>query len=148
MVGKRNEGFFDPAYLPVSRGFNTSSGFLGGGVDHMHEKLVCATDFWRNKAPDTCNGTYVAYIYQHDLTEILNDANPNEPYFLYLPLHNVHGPFQAPEEWLNKYDVNSTCGNPRTYQAMVSVADNVTGHVVELLKKKRMWANTILDSAC
>ena len=27
---------------------------------------------------------------------------------------------------------------------MVSVADNVTGHVVELLKKKGMWENTIL----
>ena len=26
---------------------------------------------------------------------------------------------------------------------MVSVADNVTGHVVELLKKKGMWDNTI-----
>ena len=26
---------------------------------------------------------------------------------------------------------------------MVSVADNVTGHVVDLLKKKRMWDNTI-----
>ena len=26
---------------------------------------------------------------------------------------------------------------------MVSVADNVTGHVVDLLKKKGMWDNTI-----
>ena len=144
MVGKWHEGFFDPAYLPVNRGFDTSSGFMEGGEDHMNEKVGCATDFWKNKAPDTRNGTYDAYIYQHDLTEILNDANPNEPFFLYLPLHNVHTPLQAPDEWLNKYDIKSICSKRRTYQAMVSVADNVTGHVVELLKKKRMWDNTIL----
>ena len=32
----------------------------------------------------------------------------------------------------------------RIYQAMVSIADNVTGHMVELLKKRNMWNNTIM----
>ena len=64
--------------------------------------------------------------------------------FLYLPLHNVHGPIQAPDEWQDLYPANSTCDERRTYQAMVSVADNVTGHVVELLQKHQMWENTIL----
>ena len=35
MVGKWHEGFFDPAFLPVNRGFDTSSGFLSGGENHM-----------------------------------------------------------------------------------------------------------------
>ena len=52
--------------------------------------------------------------------------------------------FKAPDEWLNLYDKNSTCSTRRTYQAMVSVADNVTGHVVELMKAKGMWDNTIM----
>ena len=65
------------------------------------------------------------------------------PMFLYLPLHNVHGPHEAPNEWLNIYSINSTCSRHRVLQAMVSVADNVTGHVVDLLKKKGMWDNTI-----
>jgi len=30
-----------------------------------------------------------------------------------------------------------------SYQAMASVADNVTGLIVELLKEKSMWNNTI-----
>ena len=87
---------------------------------------------------------YDAYHYRDDLTEILTNHNPSEPFFLYLPLHNVHGPYQAPDEWLKIYSVNSTCEFRRTYQAMVSVADNVTGHLVELLKKQKMWDNTIL----
>ena len=35
-------------------------------------------------------------------------------------------------------------GCRRTYQAMVSVADNVTGHVVQLLKERKMWDNTLM----
>ena len=35
MVGKWHEGLFEPGYLPVNRGFDTSSGFLWGGEDHM-----------------------------------------------------------------------------------------------------------------
>ena len=144
MVGKWHEGFYEPSYLPVNRGFDTSSGFLGGGEDHMNQHVGCATDFWKNLAPDSRNGTYDAYHYRDDLTEILTNHDPSEPFFLYLPLHNVHGPFQAPDEWLKIYSVNSTCEFRRTYQAMVSVADNVTGHLVELLKKQKMWDNTIL----
>ena len=63
--------------------------------------------------------------------------------FVYLPLHIVHGPFQAPQEWLDLYSENSTCDLRLTYQAMVSVADNITGHVVGLLKANNMWNNTI-----
>ena len=144
MVGKWHEGFFDPAYLPVSRGFDTSSGFLGGGEDHMTEKPGCAVDFWKNKAPDPRNGTYDAYTYRSDLTDIIKQHDTSKPFFLYLPLHNVHGPFQAPQEWIDLYPEGSTCDFRRTYQAMVSVADNVTGHVVQLLKERDMWANTLM----
>ena len=45
MVGKWHEGFFKSEYLPVNRGFNTSSGFLGGGESHMNQKAGCAIDF-------------------------------------------------------------------------------------------------------
>ncbi len=42
------------------------------------------------------------------------------------------------------YHENSTCERRRTYQAMISVADNVTGLVVQLLKEKGMWENTLI----
>ena len=144
MVGKWHEGYFDPAYLPINRGFDTSSGFLNGGEDHMNQKRACAVDFWKNNDVDSRNGTYDAYHYRSDLTDIFNNHNTEDPFFLYLPLHNVHSPFQAPDEWLNVYPKNSTCDIRRTYQAMVSVADNITGHVVEWLKKKKMWDNTLI----
>ena len=147
MVGKWHQGFFDPAYLPVNRGFDTSSGFLCGGEDHMTETpdiIKCAVDYWKNMAPDSRNGTYDAYTYRDDLTDIIKQHDTSKPFFLYLPLHNVHSPFQAPQEWIDLYPEGSTCDFRRTYQAMVSVADNVTGHVVQLLKERKMWDNTIM----
>ncbi len=144
MVGKWHLGFFEPRYLPINRGFDTSSGFLNGGEDHITEKYQCATDFWKNNGPDPRNGTYDAYSYRDDLKEIFKNHDTKDPLFLYLPLHNVHAPFEAPVEWLNKYAENSTCKVRRIYQAMVSVADNVTGTVVELMKEKGMYDNTIM----
>lgn len=144
MVGKWHQGLFDPKYLPINRGFDMSTGFLNGGEDHMDAKYMCATDYWKNDAPDSRNGTYDAYNYRDDLTQIFSNHNVDNPMFLYLPLHNVHTPLEAPDEWLKLYAENSTCKARRTYQAMVSVADNVTGHVVELLKKNEMWNNTII----
>ena len=63
MVGKWHQGFFEYSYLPVFRGFDTSSGFLNGAEDHMIEQRDCAVDFWKNVTPNTRNGTYDAYTY-------------------------------------------------------------------------------------
>ena len=146
MVGKWHEGFFKKAYLPVNRGFDTSSGFLGGGENHFTHRAGCAYDFWKNASPDSRVESYDAYHYHDDLNDIFANHDQQNPPFLYLhvPLHNVHAPFQAPAEWLDLYKKNSTCNQRRTYQAMVSVADNVTGLVVYWLKEKGMWENTLL----
>ena len=127
MVGKWHLGYYKNDYLPINRGFDTSSGFLNGAEDHMDERLgPCGVDFWKNNGFDSHNGTYDAYLYRDDLTTIFSKHNSSDSLFLYLPLHNVHSPFQAPKEWLDLYPENSTCDLRRTYQAMVSVADNVT----------------------
>ena len=144
MVGKWHQGFFDPAYLPVNRGFDSFSGFLGGGEGHLDQKRDCAVDFWKNEDVDKRNGTYDSYIYRDDLTDIFNSLNHTQPLFLYLALHNIHSPIEAPQEWLDLYPEDSMCSERRTIQAMVSVADNVTGHLVELLKNNSMWENTIM----
>ena len=92
MVGKWHEGFFQRKYLPVNRGFDTSSGFLSGAEDHFNQSWDCAVDFWRNNATDNRNGTYYAYLYKDDLKAIFAAHDKSDPLFLYLPLHNVHGP--------------------------------------------------------
>ena len=45
MVGKWHEGFFKKEYLPINRGFDSSSGFLNGAEDHMNQQTTCAIDY-------------------------------------------------------------------------------------------------------
>ena len=71
----------------------------------MTQKFHCAIDSWKNNDIDQRNGTYDAYTYREDLAGIFNSHNTDDPFFLYLPLHNVHKPIQAPEEWLDLYPV-------------------------------------------
>ena len=52
MVGKWHEGLSQPGYLPINRGFDTSTGFLSGGEDHFTARVGCAVDYWKNDAPD------------------------------------------------------------------------------------------------
>ena len=141
IVGKWHQGFATNDCLHINQGFDSS---LSGSEDHVNQTVGCAVDYWKNSAPDECIGTYDAYIYRNDLTKIIESHDPDKPLFLYLALHNVHSPFQAPTEWLDLYPENFTCDQRWIYQAMVSVADNLTGHVVELLKKTEMWENTIV----
>ena len=44
----------------------------------MNEKLGCATDFWKNAAPDPYNGTYDAYHYCDDLTDVFDKHTPQK----------------------------------------------------------------------
>ena len=70
---------------------------------HVTEVTGCAVDYWKNHDIDTCNGTYDAYTYIDDLKEIFKDHNTSKPFFLYLPLHNVHAPFEALDKWMKIY---------------------------------------------
>ena len=63
MVGKWHEGYFEPRYLPVNRGFDRASGFLKGMCDHINQEFDCATDSWKNNDIDPRNGSYDSYIY-------------------------------------------------------------------------------------
>ena len=144
IVGKWHQGFFQPQYLPINRGFESSFGLLSGAGDHMTQWRVCAVDNWKNNAPDPRNGTYDTYLYRDELDNIFANHNSSQPLFLYLSLHNVHSPYQAPDEWKNIYQPMETCSKCHLYQAMVSIADHITGHIVELLQSYDMWNDTIL----
>ena len=84
----------------------------------MDQNYICAIDSWKNNDVDPRNGSDT-YTYIQDLTDIFNNHNTDDPLFLYLLL-----------QWLALYPENSTCNFRRKHQAMASVPDNITGHVV------------------
>ena len=94
----------------------------------------------------------------HDRALSFLDAHSDEPFFLYYPSPLPHLPLQAPTTYVNEY--RDQLGNeevyigdkgyfptpyPRaTYAAMISYLDRQLGELVQKLKDKGVYDNTII----
>eukprot|EP01084_Bolivina_argentea_P309849 536002_1 len=155
--GKWHCGMSNNQYLPISRGFDTSFGYLGGGEDHYthiakgHNDQ--GIDFWNSTGPAYgFNGSYGDIVYNKLVVDtITNHANkhPNDPIFIYYAMQVAHDPQQAPKEYINLYPssmsecYNKKC-NRRTEDAMASVMDSAVKNLTGVLKSTGMWDNTVL----
>ena len=132
LVWTRHQGFFSPEYLPLSRGFNFTNGFLCGGEDHFEQwgilGVTCSgqqpdtpRDIWQEDKPapqlaGQYTGTRFAevstYLYSERLlgfrlrllrlsqtaVSLIQNHSArfgDAPLFLYLALHNTHGPVRT-----------------------------------------------------
>jgi leishmanolysin-like peptidase len=140
-IGKWDNGHFTEEYLPINRGFDTSSGFLNSGENHFTQRADgagCAVDFWKNNGPDHRNGTYDAWIYKKDIETIFASHPPATPLFLYLAFHNVHSPYQAPDDVLARQSP-ALCNGRRTLAAMVEVSTLEVQSVVVVGSQCSKW---------
>ena len=80
-----------------------------------------------------CNILYISTISQQ-AEKVILAHNISQPLFLYLPFQNVHGPTQAPEEYVKKYDFIKDVTR-RHYAAMVDIVDEAIGNVTQAMKK-------------
>ena len=66
--------------------------------------------------------------------KVVLSHNASAPLFLYLPFQNVHGPTQAPQEYVNKYQFIDQ-KTRREYAAMVDIVDEAIGNVTQALEQ-------------
>lgn len=79
-------------------------------------------------------------------------SNPEAPMFLFYAFHLLHTPLQVPESYLQRIDeiVKAGGGQPfdsadrRLLSAMAMYLDEALGEVVDALKAKGMWDDTLL----
>ncbi|VDI22791.1 Hypothetical predicted protein [Mytilus galloprovincialis] len=156
MVGKWHLGFFRKEYTPLYRGFESHYGYyLGCGdyYDHSSEATpdYFGYDFWRNDTIDyTSIGQYSTDIFTKEAVNIINNHNPSEPLFLYLPYQAVHSgnlpdgnPLQAPQKYIKRFP-HIKNSKRRTYAGMVSALDDAVGTVVDALKSQGLYDNSVI----
>jgi hypothetical protein len=101
-VGKWHQGFASEQFTPHGRGFDRHFGFLGGGENHITQRIntgrYAPVDFWNSHigGPDSRNGTFDTFTYWTELKAMLDDhyqddRYQDDPLFLYLSLHMVSG---------------------------------------------------------
>ncbi|XP_061182937.1 arylsulfatase B-like [Saccostrea echinata] len=156
MIGKWHLGFHRKEFTPLYRGFETHYGYyLGCGdyYDHTSEanEEYFGFDFWRNTTVDfTGIGQYSTDLFRQEANMIIQKHNTSEPLFLYLPFQAVHSGnlpsgknLQAPTKYIKKFPhIHNT--ERKTYAAMVSALDDAVGSIVQTLKDKKMFGNSII----
>lgn len=154
LIGKWHLGFYQQAYTPTKRGFDTHYGYLGAAIDYfdhtwIQPNLTRGLDFRRNLNVAACEyGQYATDLFTYEAVNLINQHDPSKPLYLqinHLAPHsgNDDFPLQAKKEDFDKF-FYITDPNRRTYAAMVSALDQSVGTIVEALATNNLIDNTII----
>jgi len=134
---------------PENHGFDLNVGGYSKGSPQLRKNKGTNGYFSPYGNPRMEDGPIGEYLTERLSNEVCNyiDKNKDEPFFVNLWLYNVHTPLQAKQEKIDKYkeliDTNSRHQNP-TYAAMVEHTDDAVGKIINKLKEKGLYENTII----
>jgi len=136
LVGKWHLGYA-PKFRPRKQGFDEYFGFLSGSADYFtHAYRGPRTWMFRNDEPYDEPGVYMTDLLTREAVSFIN-RNASRPFFLYLAYNAPHGPIQAPEEWVKRFDGH-------VYKAMVACMDDGIGKVLAALKENGIGDDTLV----
>ncbi|RDJ08864.1 arylsulfatase B [Rhizobium grahamii] len=142
LVGKWHLGHAKPEQWPRQRGFDSFYGALVGEIDHFKHSSHGVKDWYRNNKPLEERG-FDNSLFGEEAARTIERHDTSSPLFLYLAFTAPHTPFQAPQEYLDRFkDIQDE--NRRAYAAMISVMDDGIGKVVAALDKRGMRDDTII----
>lgn len=153
-VGKWHLGFFKYDYTPTERGFDSFFGYWLGAGDYW-DHSESEPDGWgldlRNNTESVFNqwGNYRTYLFTDQAVNVVNSHNTSQPLFLYLAHEAVHSalahqPMQAPQDLINKFKHSIQDENRRIFAAMATALDQSIGKVLDALKARGMYDNSII----
>mgnify|MGYP002850329013 CR=1 FL=1 len=148
VFGKWHLGY-QPEFNPVRHGFDEFRGFVSGNVDYQsHIDAQGRADWWQDDELASEDGYLTRLITEHAVRFI--DAHRDEPFFLYLPHHAPHYPFQGPGDPADR-SVGGTFPNRgsaedprRAYREMVQAMDAGVGAVRETLERAGLSDRTLV----
>jgi len=150
MIGKWHLGYPRWDCLPCRRGFDTWMGYINGQTSYLGHYLGNYVDFMKcSDNPDTglefnvlsnLAGTYSMDIYQAEALKLIKHHNASQPLFLNLMVQTPHSPFYSP----TKYMVEGCYSDRCVMQGMMKATEVYMEAVINSLKEKDMWNNTIM----
>ncbi|MCG6858131.1 MAG: arylsulfatase [Salaquimonas sp.] len=142
IIGKWHLGHADRKYWPRQRGFDYQYGPLIGEIDYFTHEVDGQVDWYRNNEVVREEG-YSTTLLGNDAVRLIEAHDPSTPLFLYLAFNAVHTPYQAPQEYLDRYP-NIEDPSRKAYAASATAMDDQIGRVVTALRDKGMLANTLI----
>ena len=140
IVGKWHLGEWHRPHLPLQRGFDHHYGHYSALIDSFTHMRGPVLDWHRNGRPVIEDG-YSTFLLADEAARLIQRHDGNRPFFLYVPFNAVHGPHQAPDEYLQKY---ASLGRNGPQRAQLECMDMAIGRVIGALEKKGMLDETLV----
>ena len=142
IIGKWHIGHGDREFWPRQRGFDYQYGPLIGEIDYFTHKAEGITDWYRDNDRVEEPG-YSTTLLGDDAVRYIEARDGATPFYLYLAFNAPHTPYQAPQEYLDRY---ASIEDPsrRAYAAAITAMDDQIGRVVAALDAKGLRDNTII----
>jgi arylsulfatase A-like enzyme len=141
ITGKWHLGEFDPAYLPMSRGFEHQYGHYFGALDYFSHVRDNELDWYREQVLSKEEG-YSTHLIAKEACRLIEGQERGKPLFLYVPFNGVHSPLQVPDSYLAPYA--SLSGSRLQLAGMLAAVDEAVGQIVAALEKAGMRENTLI----
>lgn len=142
IIGKWHLGHADMKYWPKQRGFDYQYGAMIGELDYYTHSDAGVLDWFRNNQPVKEEG-YTTQLIGKDAEKYINEQSEDKPFYLYLTFNAPHTPYQAPQEYIDRFK-NIEEPTRRIYAGMVSCLDDEIGRVISALDKKGLRKNTLI----
>ncbi len=142
MTGKWHLGHADRKYWPQNRGFDHFYGNLVGEVDYFTKDRGGLNDWQRNGKFFKEEGYYTTLI-GNEAVKLIESQSAGQPFFLYFASLAPHAPYQAPQEYLDRYK-SIPDDKRRAYAAMITALDDQVGRIVAALEAKQLRENTLI----
>lgn len=175
MIGKWHLGQGRRAYTPTYRGFDTWVGYGWGDGDYFNHTFptgcdvtfgahschngpcnnTCAEDFFNNSGAALSTvgfadrGRYSTEVFGGEAVRLIRAHDAAEPFFLYLAMQAVHGPWEAPAADVAPFTrrgsarfINDT--NRQTYAGMLQSLDAAVDNITAALRARTMWHDRTL----
>lgn len=139
--GKWHLGEFDPAYLPMARGFEHQYGHYFGALDYFTHVRDGELDWYRDQVPSKEEG-YATHLIAQEACRIIAAQEKEKPLFLYVPFNGVHSPMQVPDSYLEPYA--NLSGPRRQLAGMLAAVDEAIGQITDALAEAGMRENTLI----
>lgn len=146
LIGKWHLGLESPN-IPNERGFDFFHGWLGDMMD----------DYWKHRRHDINymrrdkevidpEGHATDLFTEWSVDYIKEQAQDDQPFFLYLAYNAPHFPVQPPEDWLAKVKAREPGLSEKRAKlvAFIEHLDDGIGQVIQALKDSDQYDNTII----
>jgi arylsulfatase A-like enzyme len=142
IVGKWHLGHGDQKMWPRQRGFEHQYGPLIGEIDYFTHEVEGVVDWYREEQRAVETG-YSTTLLGNRAVELIEAHDAAKPIFLYLAFNAAHTPYQAPQEYLDRYQ-RIDDPSRRAYAGSITALDDQVGRVLAALDEKKMRENTLI----